>query len=445
MITKRSGRALILGLGSSGIAAAKLLKRQGWSVTAIEENPAARSRAEQFLEASELAGDLTSGFLAGTDFAIISPGIPAGHPWLEKLRGADIPVIPEFEYGLSAMPGVRVVAVTGSNGKSSLVKWISDTMNLAGISSLPAGNYGLPPCEVALSGKVPSVLVLELSSFQLEQAVSFSPEIGLLLNLAPNHLDRHVTMEQYRKAKARMFAHASGGSMQIVHAPAWEEVRRFVPSTCKPVFFGEDPSLDYYARGGSIHSRKSSLSIDLSGTWWGRMPLIVNACSAMAVFEHFQIAPALVRQSASQFKPLPHRLEYLGQKKGVAFINDSKCSTMTALAAALRSVGQKKHLIAGGILKEADVVFLKELLAETCTFVYCIGAAADRLVESWRDAVPCKNCGDLTSAFAQAAASAGPGEVVLLSPGCSSFDQFASYAQRGDLFRKLFDGLWESP
>lgn len=436
MIERRSGHALVLGLGASGLAAARLMRRQGWHVTALDEKavPDARTAASGV---SQVSRELDRTVIERTDFAVVSPGIPAGHAWLNALVAANVPVIPEFEFGLASLPEVRVIAVTGSNGKSSVVKWMADTLPRAGHTAIPAGNYGTPVSEVALAEVHPEILVLEVSSFQLEQSVRFSPEIGILLNLAPNHLDRHATMNNYIKAKARIFACPAADGLTLVHGPAWPLVRNHGPVGWRPKIFDQAVSADYGADRGHVFSAESGMRVDLTGTWWGRMPLLVNAAAALAVFERFGVSADLIRESSVRFEPLPHRLERVGEKDGVAFINDSKCSTLTALAAALSSGRQKYHLIAGGILKEDDLGFLKELLAEKCAFVYFIGNAAQRLLEAWRDVVPCENCGDLSTAFARAVANAAEGETVLLSPGCSSFDQFTGYAQRGNAFKDL--------
>ena len=178
MIEHRTGRALVLGAGASGIAAARLLTAKGWRVAVIDRNPALAEQLRGMgfsTEAVEALSDTSSITAGSVDFAVVSPGIPRRHPWLADLQSKRVPVLPEFELGVHFMPGVQVVAVTGSNGKSSLVKWIADTLTLAGTSAVPAGNYGLPPCDLVVRGDIPRVLVLELSSFQLEQSVCFRP------------------------------------------------------------------------------------------------------------------------------------------------------------------------------------------------------------------------------------------------------------------------------
>ena len=423
-------RAVVLGAGASGKAAAKLLHHQGYEIILADERA---NTAEN--KPWSLTATLTGEIVSATDLAVVSPGFAVDHPWMKQLRAAGVRVVPEFELGISAMPGVRVVAITGSNGKSSVVKWIADTLSASGINAVPAGNYGLPPCEIAASGKHPDVIVLELSSFQLEQSVAFRSEIGILLNFAPNHLDRHGTMETYAHAKARIFSFMQRGDKAIIHDQAFRQFRSRIPASASTIVFGNSNDAEYKS-DKSVILRQNKPVVDLSSTWWGRTPLIINAAAAQAVFDHFGIPVASVRASAESFCPLPHRMELVKEWRGIKFINDSKASTMTALAAAVAAGTEKKHLIAGGILKESDVSFVKEILAKHCAGVYCIGLAAPTLVEAWGNVVPCENVVHIEAALRRAIERAEAGHVVILSPGCSSFDQFTSYAQRGDKFKQ---------
>lgn len=422
---------LVLGHGASGRAAAKLLHQQGYVVTIADE------RAERgSLDPWAITSNLSASLVASAEFAVTSPGFALEHPWLVQLRAAGKRVIAEFEYGMAAMPGVRAVAITGSNGKSSVVKWIADTLSANGISAVPAGNYGLPPCDIATRDQHPDVAVVELSSFQIEQSQAFRAEIAILLNFAPNHLDRHGSMETYERAKGRLFTFMKPVDKAIVHEPMAQRFDAYVSAGTEKILFGISDRADYTARDGKIFHRGQPV-VDLSNTWWARMPLLENAAAAMAVFDHFRLSREAVLASAKSFVPLPHRMEVLKAWRGIRFVNDSKASTMTALAAAVACGPEKKHLIAGGILKESDVSFVKEVLARHCAGIYCIGQSAARLIEAWSGVVPCVHAGTLEGALRRAMEKANAGETILLSPGCSSFDQFASYAERGDTFKEL--------
>jgi UDP-N-acetylmuramoylalanine--D-glutamate ligase len=429
MIAKTTGKALVLGFGASGQAAARLLRRQGHDVVVADEKI---ESAGDFELVHELAPELVDALT----LAVVSPGVAAHHPWLKKLHAAGVRVVPEFELGLGALPDARVIAVTGSNGKSSLVKWIAGTLSLAGKHAVPAGNYGLPVCELALEKEAPEFIVLELSSFQLEQAADFHPEIAIMVNFTPNHLDRHGTMEVYAKAKMKMFsAHARPG-VSIFHAPAWRELKELAAPDITPVLFGREAKLDFTAVEGRV-LRRGQQWCDFSGTWWSLSPQIVNAAAACAVFDRLDIPREIVREAAMEFQPLPHRMQLLTVWKGIHVVNDAKCSSLTALAAAVASYAGRKHVIAGGVLKETDPGLIKQVLVDHDVVVYLIGVAAPVLYDAWQDRVPCELCSTLERAVPLAMKRACAGERVLFSPGCASFDQFGGYAERGEKFKQL--------
>ncbi len=422
-------KALVLGFGSSGQAAARLLQRQGHAVVVADENI-------KSVAGFERVNELAPALVASLSLAVVSPGIPAHHPWLKKLHAAGVRVVPEFEYGLSALPDARVIAVTGSNGKSSVVKWIAQTLSLAGKHAVPAGNYGLPVCEVALEKEPPEFIVLEVSSFQLEQIVDFHPEFALMINFAPNHLDRHGSMEAYARAKMKMFtAHARPGT-SIFHAPAWRELKALAGPDIKPLLFGRESKLDYTFADGWVWKRNQRWC-DLSGTWWSLYPQANNAAAACAVFERLDVPGVTAREAAMEFQPLPHRMQLLTVWKGIHVVNDAKCSSLTALAAAVSASRGRKHVIAGGLLKEKYPGLIKQLLADNDVELYLIGDAARTLYDAWHDGITCEICGDLEHAVKLALERARAGERVLFSPGCASFDQFSSYAERGEKFKQL--------
>jgi len=438
MKTSDKRRALVLGLGASGLAAARLLLHHGWSVSVADAKADSSSLSRLFPADGpgvSLVHDVTAVSRLDVEQVVVSPGIAHEHPWLNHLREANIPVKPEFELGLSMMPASRVIAVTGTNGKSSLVKWMADTLVMAGFHAVPAGNYGTPPSELALLPKQPDFVVLELSSFQLEQATSFKPDVAILLNISPNHLDRHPSYEAYVAAKARLFSRMGRTDLAIIHAPAWCMLRDMVPGDLSPVFF-DAVCPEGYGFDGEAVVTSGQPAVNLRHTWWGRYPLGVNAAAGVVALSSLGVPVEVMEAAARTFVPLAHRMELVTEWQGVRFVNDSKASTMSALAAAVNSGAAKKHLIAGGILKERDVNFVKELLAKNCIFVYCIGQASQNLVAAWKDCVPCADCGDLETAVRSACRHAKAGEEVILSPGCSSFDQFASYAQRGEKFKQ---------
>jgi UDP-N-acetylmuramoylalanine--D-glutamate ligase len=431
-----SQQALVLGLGISGEAAARLLAAEGWRVTVLDaaDRPVLQERAAR-LRALGVAVELGARELPGHDWqlAVPSPGLAEDAPWLVELRRRGVDLIPEFELGWSRFRG-RTIAVTGSNGKSSVVKWLAESLQAAGLRAEAVGNIGVPVCESVLRDAPPDWLVIEVSSFQLEQARAFRPGVAVLLNLVPNHLDRHGALERYVAAKLRLFAHAAGTDACIVPLEWRDRLPDFVRG--QGVTFGAEPDAQFQYHDACVW-RGDRVCADLRGTYFGNPVLGVNAAAAVAALEAAGVDARYAEAAARAFQPLPHRMEEVATWRGIRFINDSKATTLTALSAALAMSGGKVHLIAGGRLKETDLAAAKKMLVEHAVGVYVIGESSERFAQAWRAWIPCTVCGHLTRAVECAANAAQAGHVVLLSPGCASFDQFAGYAERGELFRRL--------
>lgn len=420
--------ALILGYGRSGKAAERLLLSEETVVTVCSE------------ESSSLA-DLQN-ILDGQDFdvSIVSPGFALDHPWVDAVRSAGIPLLSELELGWSRHGG-KSVAVTGSNGKSTAVKWICESLQQAGLRAAIGGNYGIPTSEVVLDFPDLDWLVIEVSSFQLETVRDFRVEVGVLLNVLPNHLNRHGTMEEYRRVKARMFARSKSSDCCIVPNELVDVLRSDVPDAAgRWVTFGMDPSSDYVF-GDGVVSCGGEIQLDLTGTPFASD--VLGGCTGVAVTAVLQACGVdlkAVETVARRFAALPHRLQPVAEVDGVKYVNDSKATNLAAVAAALEACGQDIHLIAGGRAKETEFTFIKEILAERVMRIYLIGEASQALGLAWKDASPCVECGTLEAALGLARDRAEPGNTVLLSPGCASFDQFQSFEQRGERFIELVQG-----
>jgi UDP-N-acetylmuramoylalanine--D-glutamate ligase len=360
------------------------------------------------------------------------------HPWLRAVRDAGIPLLSALELGWSRFKG-RTVAVTGSNGKSTAVKWLCETLRVAGYKAEIGGNYGIPACEVVLNHPDMEWLVLEVSSFQLETVVDFRADVAMVLNVFPNHLDRHGSMEVYRRTKARIFGSSSlAGDASLVPYELLHLFRQDVEAERNWVTFGTSPEADFcYDRGKVLHETQPIL--DLCGT--GFESPIIGSCTGAAIAAFCMTAgvPTAAAEAAAQaFQPLPHRVQRLGELNGIVFVNDSKATNLAAMAAALETCGGGIHLIAGGLPKESDYTFLKEILAQRVRSIYLIGQASRAMYLAWSGVCFCVECGTLEEAFNTATGAAGAGEIVLLSPGCASFDQFRSFEERGDRFTALF-------
>ncbi len=436
MVCGKTKHALILGAGVSGEGAARLLRAEGARVTLLDRalsSSAADTLRALGVEARTAKPDDV--FPSDVDLCVVSPGIPVEHPWLARARERGLPIVPEFELGWSRFRG-RVAAITGTNGKSTMVKWLADSLRAAGFRAAPCGNYGPSVCRVVAEQPDLDWLVIEASSFQLETASLFRAEIAILLNIAPNHLDRHPSMEAYVAAKARLFAQVRG--RDLCFAPSGWTPRMRASADGRGVWhtFGVEEMDDYRWREGRVFHRGNEL-LDLSGTYFDNAVLGPHAAAVAGALHAAELPLAAAREAARAFEPLPHRMETVAEINGVRFINDSKATTLTALCAGLEMAGRPVRLIAGGLLKETDLESVKEMLALRARGVYLIGKAAEKMQTSWASVAPCSDCGDLKTAVENAWRDARPGEAILLSPGCASFDQFAHFEERGTTFRRI--------
>ena len=418
--------ALILGYGQSGKAAERLLQAEGCDTVVASGETHSDTEFFQGLE--------TQSF----EVCIVSPGFGLSHPWIKAVQAAAVPLLSELELGWSRHEG-RTVAVTGSNGKSTAVKWICESLIAGGRSAAIGGNYGIPACEVVMEHPNLEWLVLEVSSFQLETVQHFRADVAVVLNVLPNHLDRHETMECYRKMKARIFGVVEPSGLCLVPSELLDIFQADVLGDRKWMTFGENGDFTY--QNGKVFQGLEKV-LDLKGTLFDSP--VIGGCTGAAlaaVAVGCGLDFTAVERAAKQFKPLRHRLQRIGECNGVVFVNDSKATNFSAMAAALGACGSNIHLIAGGLPKESDYTFVKEILAERVRTLYLIGQASRAMFEAWDKGCLCIECGTLEGAFSEAVKAARAGDTILLSPGCASFDQFGSFEERGDCFEKLFNGV----
>ena len=425
--------ALVLGLGASGRAAAALLAGRGWRVVAADsaDNAGLRATAESLRETGiqvQLAPEKLP--LNGVELCVVSPGVPLDSDWCRQVVRSGIPLVGELELA-ARFCAVPVLAVTGSKGKSTAVKLSGDILRLAGKRVALGGNYGTPLSQLVMQAAA-DVYVVECSSFQLESATTFAPAAGVLLNIQPDHLDRHGTLECYAGIKRRMFAVQGSADLAVVP----EGMQHLIPGEGRCVTFGTESAAAAAYRQGRI-ALHTGECIDISGTYFDN-PVLGPAVAAVTLaVAHFGADKTAVETAVRSFAPLPHRMQLVAFKNGIRFINDSKATSLSATAAALQMCVGPVHLIAGGRLKEQNLYFLKEILEKCCKGVYCIGEAAKIMQKNWGGACECHECMTLERAFEKAVHAASFGDVVLLSPGCASFDQFDGFEQRGNLFIKL--------
>lgn len=434
--------AVVLGAGESGLGAALLLRRRGARSTVFDSRPSpAATKTLQAIGAEVISAAPETPLPPNADLCVVSPGVPPEHPWIRQARDRGLRIVPEFEFGWSAFGG-QTLAVTGTNGKSSAVKFAAGCLQRAGLRAVPCGNYGPSVCRIVAEQPDIEWLVMELSSFQLELSAAFRAEASILLNISPNHLDRHGTMARYVSAKANLFA-CIGADDLCLAPPEWiGEMRGRAGGRGRWFSFGTSPDADFQWIEGFVRRGQSTLA-DLRNSYFDNPIIGPHAAAVTGSLVLAGVDPRAVQDAARAFEPLPHRLQKIAERGGIRFIDDSKATTLTALRAALEMAGGPVRLIAGGRLKEHDLDMVKESLARHVRAVYLIGEASDKMRHSWSDTVPCKPCLTLERAVEAAWREAEAGETILLSPGCASFDQFANYEERGERFRQCVWALIE--
>jgi len=432
-------RACVLGLGTSGESAARLLLAEGSQVTVIDSgtsdglrSKAAALRAlgiDVYLDCQQLPA-------GAWDICVVSPGVPILSPLISSMQDAGVPVIGELELGWSRCIG-PVLAITGSNGKSTVVKWCAEALQAAGVSARIAGNYGPPLCAEVMKSPEAGCWVIEVSSFQLETIRHFRADVAVLLNLRPNHLDRHGSMAGYLQQKARIFENAPQSDRCVIPTDLRDEVSRMYASDRSWITFGNTSDAAYYYQDHTICSRERCRT-DISGTLFDNPVMGPSAAAVFAALDGLHIPVEHVLHALQHLQPLPHRMQVVGtDNRGIRYIDDSKATNLAAMQAAIGMIEGEIRLIAGGLPKEKDFSSVKEILAERVRSVYLIGQAAEDMFAAWHDDVLCIRKKTLEEAVKAASKDANTGETIVLSPGCASFDQFRSYVERGTCFKGI--------
>lgn len=426
----------MLGLGSSGEAAVQLLHRQGRQILVMDAGtgPVLEEKAQK-LRAEGCQVIIGTRTVPGIhiELVVVSPGIPETDAWVVGFRQLGIPVISELELGWRACRS-RMLAVTGSNGKSTLVKLCCESLQQSGFTAVAGGNYGTPLSALACLEPAPDWVVVEVSSFQLEAVDQFVPDAGILLNINPNHLDRHETMERYADMKARLFRRMDQRHAAVIPETILERIRAAVPANSRVATFGVTAQADFYYEQGCIRGPTLKKPVPVVGTLFDNEVMGVTAAACVAALVGAGVDPMGVTAAANAFQSLPHRMQKVAEIKGVTFINDSKATNLAALSAGVRMTRGPVRLIAGGLLKEKDLESVKKILVNKVLGVYIIGKYSLVMAAAWQNDLSCFICADLKEAVNKAWQDAQSGEVILLSPGCASFDQFKSFEDRGEQF-----------
>ncbi len=426
----------VLGLGRSGEAAARLLLDEGATVTVLDSgDPTPRRRTAEVLStrgARVVLGDDALRCEQDFDFAVLSPGIDPVVPLARRTVEAGVPVLGEIELAFRSCR-CPVVAITGTNGKTTTTGLTAALLNASGIRSEACGNIGLPFSEVAARSAVLDAAVVEISSFQLETIETFRPRVAVWTNFSANHLDRYPDVESYRAAKLRIFERQTEEDFAVVNA---REV--LPPLRAKMVTFtaAQSVSADFTFDKDTIqHLGRPILS--LSETRLRGPHNAENLMAALAVGQCLGADLQRMLPAARLFTPPPHRCEFVREVDSVTWVNDSKSTNLDALEQALRGLSGGAVLIAGGKNKGFDFALLAELVGERVHDAVLIGEMSESIARDWAKATSCHLADSLADAVAQACKLSRPGDTVLFSPGTSSFDMFLSYEERGDSFKQL--------
>lgn len=348
----------------------------------------------------------------------------------------------ELELGARGLRS-PMLAVTGTNGKSTFVKLCVEAFGRGGLRAEAAGNCGRPLSSAGGGDPLPDWMVVEVSSFQLECVETFAPRVAVLLNVQPDHLDRHGSMERYAALKGRIFANLRQGDTAVVRDAELERMGPCLPKRCAVRTFGVSESAQYRYSNGVVRCSdwESGFELNLNGSRFDNPVTGETAAAAAAALDACALQRGALQAAIRDYEPLPHRMQEVIRVSGVRFVDDSKATNLSALAAAVAVQNTPVRLIAGGILKGEKLPEAKKVLTGRVRGVYVIGTSSEDMVRAWGGEVACVRCGDLGTAVRRAWRDASPGETVLLSPGCASFDQFENYAERGRRFAEIVRSL----
>ncbi len=427
---KNGELAVVVGSGSSGLAAAALLRRLGAKVRLLDSNP--KGFKEDFLaKAAPLELELINGphaqeQFAGAALVVPSPGVPVR--MLEELlkEAGNPPCISELELA-AFFAHEPIIAVTGTSGKTTTVSLIAAMLEAGGKKVFLGGNIGTPLSEYILAredgGPTADVLVLEVSSFQLQLTSAFHPHVALLLNLSENHLDQHRDMDEYRDAKLKIFANQTPRDLAILGEDLFQLAQ------------------DKHLRGRMEYFSAPAVQGRFAQTWLLGRHNQANLEAAWLAVREFGVSEQDAARAAAEFAPLPHRLESVGEWGGILYVNDSKATTIEALRVALNALERPIILLAGGVFKGGDLEGIKPLLQSKVKAVALFGASREHFEPAWADCVPVSWDATLEAAMRRARGMAVPGDALLMAPATSSFDLYANYKERGKDFKRVAELL----
>jgi UDP-N-acetylmuramoylalanine--D-glutamate ligase len=444
----------ILGLARSGQAAARLALARGSAVFASDagDSDEVRAAAQSIRGAGGEAetGGHSVDRLAACDLLVVSPGIPPGASVLSDHRVRRVPWISELEFAYRYLEA-PVIAVTGTNGKTTVSAWVAHLLTAAGSDAVAAGNIGLPLSDVALRDRAPAWVVVEASSYQLGGIDTFTPRVGVVTNLAPDHLDRYPDVESYYADKARLFDHASADSVWVLNGDDAAVLRLAAGAPGRRLLFrtasspAPDESGAWLTSDGRLAARVDGVEMELAATDELRLlgrhnhaNALASALAALTVVDDLSGVAAGLRS----FAPLPHRLEPVADVNGVLWVNDSKATNVASARVAVEGMDRPTVLLLGGRHKGESYHPLAEAIAGRVRVVLAYGEAADRIAADLAGTVPVERvAGGMDALVARAAELAEPGNAVLLAPACASFDMFRDYEARGREYVRMVRAL----
>ncbi len=445
----RRGVVAVIGLGKSGVAATRLLAREGVGVYASDasDHPYGGDALAALSALPGVTLDVGRHDLARIRAAaavIVSPGVPPEAPPLAAAREARVPVVSEIDLGFRALArsGTRCIAITGTNGKTTTTALVAHLLRTAGLRADAAGNIGRPLADIALQGDSYQWLAVEVSSFQLHDSPHFAPDIGIVTNLAPDHLDRYPAVAAYYADKRLLFRNArpthvwvlNGDDGAVLELARGAAGRRVLFSLRGPADAWYDVAERRLRLGG--HGLLARGELGLLGDH-----NVANALAAALAVQEAGVAPALIGEGLRTFRPLPHRLEPVREVGGVRWINDSKATNIASTVVAIEAMDRPFVLLLGGRHKGEPYTRLAPLLQDRCRLVIAYGEAGPLVGQDLGGKVTLERGTTFADVVARARRAARPGDAVLLSPACSSYDMFKNYEERGATFRTLVEQM----
>jgi len=449
----RNEKVVVVGLGTSGMDACLLLNDLGAIVSATDSGSSddlkknSKILSEKYIEVE--IGTHTEGFLAGSDLMVISPGVSKDALPIQYAIANNRPLISELELGFACCKG-SIVAVTGTNGKSTVVTLIGEILKKAGKKVVVCGNIGNSLCGEIHNIDSNTIVVLEVSSFQLEWIVDFRPKISCILNITEDHLERYISFEDYVKTKMKIFSKQESRDLTILNYDDVGLRHPKEPIKAKTLYYSKNKKVNgIYCQDGDVIYNKGGKSKKLFSMPSSRLKgeyNIENILAAVLIALTEGADLDSIKEAVEGFIPLRHRMEYLGNVNGIEFIDDSKATNIDATKRALESLDKKVILIAGGRDKGGDYALVKDEIVAKVDKLVLIGEAATRMNDFFKGFVKeIELCDTLEEATRSAFSGAKNKQIVLLSPMCSSFDMFSSYKERGDVFKKTIEEIKSQP